>query len=129
MNSFTIGITALATGQRGLDLIGQNLANAATPGYHRQALNLVNRVTGDTIGSGVDVANITRYTAQPVRTAILSGNSDQAAFDARLAIRRQVESTLGTGEGGIGEQLSSFFNQVEQLTARPDNTAARRPLV
>ncbi len=128
MNAFPIGISALATGQRGLDLVGQNLANSATPGYHRQALNLVNRVTG-TQGSGVDVASITRYTAQPVRTAIVTGNSDQAALDARLNVRRQVESTLGAGEGGIGDQLNSFFNQIEQLTARPDNTAARRPLI
>ncbi len=123
MNAFPIGTSAIATGQRALDLIGQNLANAATPGYHRQAANLVNRVTG------VDVASITRYTANPVRTAIISGNSYQGAIDARLDVRRQVESTLGSGNGGIGDQLSNFFNQVEQLTARPDDTAARRPLV
>jgi flagellar hook-associated protein 1 len=129
MNAFPIGTSALATGQRGLDLIGQNIANAATPGYHRQSLNLVNRVTGDTMGAGVDVASITRYTAQPTRTAILTGNSDQASFDTRLSVRRQVEVTLGTGEGGIGDKLSSFFSQVEQLTARPDDTAARRPLI
>ena len=129
MNGFSIGTSALAAGQRGLDIVGQNIANSVTPGYHRQALNLTNRVTGDTMGTGVDVASITRFTAGPVRTAILSGNSDQAAFDARFAIRSQIESTLGAGEGGIGDQLSNFFNQVEQLTARPDNAAARRPLI
>jgi flagellar hook-associated protein 1 FlgK len=119
MNAFPIGTSALAAAQRGLDLVGQNLANAATPGYHRQALNLVNRVTGDIVGTGVDVASITRFTAQPTRTAILTGNSDQAAFDTRLSIRQQIESTVGAGEGGIGDKLSSFFNQVETLTARP----------
>lgn len=129
MNGFSIGTSALAAGQRGLDLVGQNIANATTAGYHRKTLNLSNRVSGDTTGTGVDVASITRYAAGPVRTAILSGNSDQAAFDTKFAIRRQVETTLGTGEGGIGDQISNFFNQVEQLTSRPDNTAARRPLV
>lgn len=129
MNGFSIGTSAIAVGQRGLEIVGQNIANSATPGYHRQSLNLSNRVTGDTLGSGVDVANITRFTAAPVRTAILSGNSEQAAFDTRFAIRKQIEATLGAGEGGIGDQLSSFFNQVEQLTARPDNAAARRPLI
>jgi len=129
MNAFPIGTSAIATGQRALDLIGQNLANAATPGYHRQAANLVNRVAGEVQVTGVDVASITRFTAAPVRTAILSGNSYQGAIDARLDVRRQVESTLGSGNGGIGDQLSNFFNQVEQLTARPDDTAARRPLI
>jgi flagellar hook-associated protein 1 len=129
MNAFAIGTSAIATGQRGLDLVGQNLANAVTPGYHRQALALVNRVTGDINGVGVDVASITRYTAAPARAAILAGNSDQAAFDARFDVRKQVESTFGAGDGGIGDQLNSFFNQVEELTARPDDTAARRPLI
>lgn len=129
MNSFSIGTSALAAGQRGLDIVGQNLANAVTPGYHRQSLNLVNRVTGDTIGSGVDVASLTRYTAQPVRTAIIAGNADQGAFETRVAIRQQIETTFGAGEGGIGDQLSSFFNQLEQLTSRPDSVAARRPII
>jgi flagellar hook-associated protein FlgK len=129
MNAFPIGTSAIATGQRGLDIIGQNLANAATPGYHRQGLNLVNRVTGDTMGAGVDVASLTRYTADPVRAAIISGNSDQGLFDTRVSIRRQIEVTLGSGEGGIGDKLGSFFNQLEQLTSTPDSGAARRPLI
>jgi flagellar hook-associated protein FlgK len=129
MNAFPIGTSAIATGQRALDLIGQNLANATTPGYHRQAVDLINRVSGETQGVGVDVASITRFTADPVRTAILGGNSQQNAIDTRLSIRQQIEDTLGSGTGGIGDQLSNFFNQIEQLTARPDDTAARRPLV
>lgn len=129
MNAFSIGTSAIAAGQRGLDIVGQNLANAATPGYHRQAVDLVNRVNGDVSGIGVDVASITRYTANPARVAILAGNSDQAAFDARLDVRQQIEATFGAGDGGIGDQLNSFFDQVEQLTARPDDTSARRPLI
>ncbi len=129
MNAFPIGTSAISTGQRALDLIGQNLANATTPGYHRQAVNLVSRVTGGVQGTGVDVASITRYTAAPVRTAILTGNADQGALDARLDTRRQIESTLGTGTGGIADGINSFFDQVEQLTSRPDSTAARRPIV
>ena len=129
MNAFPIGTSAISTGQRALDLIGQNLANATTPGYHRQAVNLVSRVTGGVQGTGVDVASITRYTAAPVRTAILTGNAAQGALDARLDTRRQIESTLGTGTGGIADGINSFFNQVEQLTSRPDSTAARRPIV
>ncbi|MCS6867090.1 MAG: flagellar hook-associated protein FlgK [Gemmataceae bacterium] len=129
MNALQIGTSAIAAGQRGLDLVGQNLANAATPGYHRQAVNLVSRVTGDVYGTGVAVASITRFTAQAVRTAILSNNSAQAAFSTRLDIRRQIERALGTTDGGIADQLNDFFNRIEQLSSRPDDTAARRPLI
>jgi flagellar hook-associated protein 1 len=128
MNAFPIGTSAISVARRAIDVIGQNIANAATPGYTRQTAQLENRVTG-TLGSGVDVASVTRFAAPAVRTAILAGNSDQAAFDERLAVRRQIEATFGAGAGGIGDALNGFFDQVEQLTGRPDNTAARRPLL
>src|SRR5262245_61552550 len=84
MNAFPIGISAIAAGNRALDLIGQNIANATTPGYHRQIVNLVSRTTDGVTGSGVDVASLTRYDAPPIRTAILRGNADTGATTARL---------------------------------------------
>ena len=127
-NAFPIGTSALQTGQRAIDLIGQNVANASTPGYHRQSVNLVNRTDG-VGGTGVDIASITRYTAPPVRTAIISGNSDQAALATKLDSRQQVEATLRSGKGGIGDRLESLFNQIEQLTGQPDSSASRRGIV
>lgn len=127
-NAFPIGTSALQTGQRALDIIGQNVANATTPGYHRQAAYLVNRTDG-LGGTGVDIASITRYTAPPVRTAIISGNADGAALTTALDSRRQLEATLRSDQGGIGDRLESFFNQIEQLTGRPDSSAARRGIV
>ena len=129
MNAFPIGLSALAAGTRGLDLVGQNIANANTPGYHRQRLDFSSRTTDGFNGTGVEIAGMTRYEAQAVRTAILRGNSDQADASARLNVRRQVEATLGAGPGGIGGAFERFFNQVEGLTARPDDPAVRRPLI
>jgi len=129
MNAFTIGTSALAAGSRGLELVGQNVANATTPGYHRQAVNLVSTTANGRTGTGVDVASITRYDSPPARTAILGGNATQGALSARLAVRQQVEASLGSGTGGVGGRLESFFNQVGQLTARPDDSAARRPVL
>lgn len=129
MNAFPIGLSALAAGTRGLDLVGQNIANANTPGYHRQRLDFSSRTTDGFSGTGVEITGVTRYEAQAVRTAILRGNSDQADATARLAVRRQVEATLGAGPGGIGGAFERFFNQVEGLTARPDDPAVRRPLI
>lgn len=128
MNAFPIGTSAIATAQRGLALIGQNVANATTPGYHRISPQLVNTTTGGD-GTGVDIASITRFTAPAVRTAILSGNGEQGSFSARLDVSRQVETALATGRGGIGDKLENFFNQVEQLTGSPDNLASRRTIL
>lgn len=129
MNAFPIGTSALAVGNRALDLIGQNIANASTPGYRRQAVNLASRTTDGLTGSGVDVLTITRYTADPVRTAILRANSDNSAAAARLDVRQQVEASLASGSATIGDQIEKFFNGIEQLTANPTDTAVRRPVI
>lgn len=126
MNAFPIGISAIAAANRAIDLIGQNIANANTPGYHRQAINFASRVYDGVHGVGVDVVSLTRYDSRPVRTAILHGNSDSGAIDARLGVRRQVEATLGASAGGIGDGLENFFNSLEHLTSRPDEVALRR---
>lgn len=128
MNAYPIGTSAIAVAQRSLELIGQNVANATTPGYHRINPQLTNRTTG-TDGTGVDIASITRYTAPAVRTAILSGNGDQARFSAQLDTSRQIETALATGKNGIGDRLENFFNQVEELTGRPDSLASRRTIL
>jgi flagellar hook-associated protein FlgK len=129
MNGFQIGISSLAAGRRGLDVVGQNIANAATRGYHRQALNLVSRVVDGVKGIGVDVASITRYAAPAVRTTILRGNADQNWAASRLGIQRQVETSFGSSPGTIGDGIEAFFNQIEQLTSRPDNAAVRRAVL
>ncbi|MBA4065283.1 MAG: flagellar hook-associated protein FlgK [Isosphaera sp.] len=129
MNAFAIGTSAINVGQKALDLIGQNIANAATPGYNRQAANLTSRVVGGSMGVGVDVASVTRFEFASARAAILRANGDQASDAVRLDARRQVEANLGSGTGGIGDGLENFFNQVTRLTSRPDDLASRRPVV
>jgi flagellar hook-associated protein FlgK len=128
MNSFSIGISALTVGRRGMDLTGQNIANATTPGYRRQTLGLASRVTAG-YGTGVEVSAINRFTAWPIRTAILTGNSQQSAASTRLDARRQIETAFGQGENTIGGKLQDFFNKVERLTSKPGESAVRRELV
>ncbi|MHC4387215.1 MAG: flagellar basal body protein [Planctomycetota bacterium] len=38
MDSFYIGISGLDAAQKAISVIGNNLANAATEGYHRQRM-------------------------------------------------------------------------------------------
>ena len=60
--SLFIGLSALRSSQVGLDVISQNIANANTPGYHRQNVHLeslnVNLFRTQRIGSGVSVLDL-----------------------------------------------------------------------
>ena len=117
MNGYTIGTSMLAAGRRGLDVIGQNIANASTPGYHRQSVNFTSRATVNGVnGTGVDIASITRYELPPVRTAILRRNADQGWTGVRLSTNQQMETSFGSSPGTIAEGIEGLFNQIEQLT-------------
>ena len=103
MDGFSIGLSAIQAGQSNLNVIGQNLANATTPGYNQETVNLVNQSTNG-VGTGVDVASITRYTAPPLQTAILQGNADEANSTAQLGIQQQVQTAITAG----GTSTSTF---------------------
>ena len=64
MKAFDIGLSALRAQQLTLSVQGNNLANASTPGYHRQVARLASRapLRDDhfSIGSGVNVTGVER---------------------------------------------------------------------
>ena len=101
LNAYGIGISTISTAQRALELVGQNISNAATPGYHRQGVALVQTTAGDRTGTGVQVERLFRYSAASVRNNIVTAGSDQARSTAQLETQRQAESLFSTGAGSI----------------------------
>lgn len=127
--SFDIGTSMISVGQRVLDVIGQNIANANTPGYHRQDASLVSRVNDPVFGSGVSVANVRRFTADATRAAIRQSTTESSRLDVRLSTQSQVENILRAGTDGIDGKIEALFNQITNLTTRPDDAAQRRVLL
>ena len=80
MKSFDIGLSALRAQQQTLSVLGNNLANAATPGYHRQRVELANRAPLENdnlhVGTGVDVTRITRLRNSAIETALMRKTSE-----------------------------------------------------
>jgi flagellar hook-associated protein FlgK len=126
MNGFSIGVSALATSQKLLDLTGQNIANAGTPGYHRQVATLAPLDVGDPQGAGVIVTGVTRQRNDLLETALLNNTYESQDVSAQLDNMRQVQAYLAPGSGSLDTQISNFFNQVQQLAATPTDAAQRQ---
>jgi len=129
MKAFDIGLSALRAQQLTLSVLGNNLANASTPGYHRQQVDLATRspLREDTfsIGTGVDVTNIRRLTNDAVETALIR-NSSEAGFSQQTRdIAAQIESQLTPGDASIHASLSKFFNSLEKVANAPQDSTAR----
>jgi flagellar hook-associated protein 1 FlgK len=130
MRSFDIGLSALRAQQQSLAVLGNNLANAATPGYHRQRVELAAQapLKDDNlkIGSGVDVVRITRLRNSAVETALLRNSSELANAQQTREITKQIESLLTPGDATIHDTLSTFFNRLEQVSNAPRDLTVRQ---
>jgi flagellar hook-associated protein 1 FlgK len=122
-----IGLSGLQVSQRAIDLVGQNIANTQTPGYHRQVANLaVRAIVGTGVGAGVEVDDVTRSRSNYVESALLGNASDIANLDAQTQNARHLESLIEPGDGAVHNQLEKVFNNLQQLASDPSNQAQRR---
>ena len=125
MDSFGIGISGLNAAQRAFDIIGNNIANAATEGYHRQRLNLIPAYTSQigsvVLGGGVDIAGITRMIDGFLQKEIFRQQSSLEQVSQELAMLRTVENSFGelSDGSGLSTALDDFFNALQDLSAHP----------
>jgi len=134
MNGYSIGISGLNVAQAMIDMIGTNIANAATDGYHRQELKIT-PVESDSAGSnmvtaGPVVQGIRRMIDSLLEQEIVRQQPIAGQNDKELETLQTIESVLGqVDSNGLGSALGSFFNSLTTLTTRPDNAGLREQTV
>jgi flagellar hook-associated protein 1 FlgK len=129
MSALSIGVSALDVTQRLLDLTGQNVANAGTPGYHRQVADLVMTTAGGAVGTGVDIAQVRRLIDDGLERAILGNTSDTQNVSTQLNTLQQVQAQLQPSDGSVNTLLSNLFNQMTQLAGSPDDMTQRQTVL
>jgi flagellar hook-associated protein 1 FlgK len=125
MDSFTIGLSGLDAAQKALDTIGNNIANAATEGYHRQRINLSPAYSSQLgsliLGGGVDIAGISRMIDHFLEQEILRQESSSGQVSQELTTLRTVETVFGelSSSSGLNTAIGEFFNALQDLSAHP----------
>ncbi|MGE3173672.1 MAG: flagellar hook-associated protein FlgK [Planctomycetota bacterium] len=128
------GLRALTAARIGMQTAGNNVANANTPGYSRQRVELSAAMPfalarGMQIGSGVDVSSITRLVDDGLerRLRLQTGLVASAAVDySRL---NELEGLLNEPDGGLSTGLAGFFGSVARLQTDPSDRALRGGVV
>ncbi len=126
-----IGRSALLTSQAGIQLAGNNMANAATPGYRRQVASLVaarsDRIGPDSfLGTGVMLQSITRVVDTALQSRVRTALSREAGaqIDARfLSTIESLQNELSDND--LSTLLSTFFNSFSELANNPNDDAVR----
>ncbi len=135
MDSFSIGISGLQAAQKAFDIIGNNVANAATDGYHRQRIELRPTYTSQVgeilLGGGVDVVGVTRLIDELLEKEIFRQGSLLGQISQEFATLRTVENAFGElVEGsGLSGAIDKFFNALQDLSAHPTEVIQQNQLV
>src|SRR5437867_620749 len=133
MLGLSTGLSALRVSQRALDVIGQNIANASTPGYHRQVLNLTTRTPVEldnlSIGTGVQITDVRRLHDSLLENALTQHTSQSSDTTTQLETLQHLEALLATGDGSIHDTMEKFFGGLEQLSTKPNDVTLRRVLL
>jgi flagellar hook-associated protein 1 FlgK len=124
-----IGVRALTANQGALSTIGNNIANANTPGYSRQSVvlqDVAGQFTGSGYyGKGVEVLTVQRtYSDFLTKQAALS-KSVAAADSTRYDNLKQLENVFQGGPDGLGASISNMFNAFSDITNSPTDLTAR----
>lgn len=129
--SLFIGRSALTASQLALQVSGNNLANASTPGYTRQVARITPEgaavgATGLSLGRGVRVTNVLRQIDQALQTRLEDAVSREQGALLEHQILSQVESILNELSGSdLSSELGRFFNAFSEVANNPSATETR----
>jgi flagellar hook-associated protein 1 FlgK len=132
-------LSALYAQRRGLDVTGQNIANANTDGYSRQRVNLESvggsptpalYSTAEATGGGVAVTDVAR-----IRDAFLDARSRNehahgAYYTAQKQVYGAIEQTFNEpSDTGLQSQMSEYWSAWGDVANSPTSDAARTQLI
>lgn len=133
---FGTALRGLNAARLSMEIIGQNVANANTPGYTRQRVLLGSTLPtkegarGFFIGTGVQVETVSRILDERLdaRLRTQQGLTGSAEIDYRRMA--EIEGILGEpGEGGLSGLFNEYFDSISKLRTDAGQRALRGGVV
>jgi flagellar hook-associated protein 1 len=147
MSSVSPGALGLFTAQRGLqaaqaglNVVNHNLANANTPGFSRQRVELESyfpytsggpnglseSLQGGSIGQGVNIKQITRLHDNYLDGQYRLENSSFGQQDTLKQALSVAEGVLNEpSDNGLSAGIQTFFNSAQAVSQQPESLPAR----
>lgn len=128
-----IGASGLRAYSRALATVGDNIANAQTPGYARRSIELSEMtaasdspfIRSDIRPGGVEIRGVSRSVDAWLIDDARISSSDAERSAIRVSWMGRVEAALGDDANGIASGLTGLFTTADLLTADPANRTLR----
>lgn len=132
-----VGLRALETQRKSLDVTGHNIANANNEDYNKQraihkasypytAPGLSNHGGAGQFGTGVEIEQVERVKDQFINSQIFKENQSSAYWDEMERGLEKVEYIMNEpSDSGIDTATNQFWNSLQDLSNNPSDNAAR----
>ncbi|MGA2617023.1 MAG: flagellar hook-associated protein FlgK [Thermoguttaceae bacterium] len=141
LGSIQIAAGTLQATDIGLQVVGQNVANANTPGYIKETTNFTPGPTQQNgallLGTGVQVLSITQQVDQFLEQRLRTASGDQANADTVQQVYSRLESAFGalgsdasstsdtTNGGTLSTAMNQFFSAISNVLNQPQDVSVR----
>ena len=127
---FGTATSGLQAYQRALSTTSHNIANANTPGYSRQRVELSTQqpqLSGTSyLGSGVQVDSVRRVYDQFLTDRVRSSTSSVNDLETFTQFSGRIADLLGDADAGLNGSLEDFFNAAQGVANDPASIPARQ---
>jgi flagellar hook-associated protein 1 len=130
---FGISVSALQAFQAAINVAGNNIANASTPGYAKESIDLTTaapQASGAiSIGNGVVISGVSRSFNQATADQLNASQSSLGQLNAMQSYSSQIDNLVGVTAGGLSTAVQSFYSAWSDVANNPASTATRQALI
>jgi len=119
-----LGSNALQAQNAGIAVTANNVANAGTPGYSRQRIDLESLTGGTNLAGGVHARGVDRLSSDLLAGRIRNNASSVSVADGFAGALVDLESQMTAG-GDLSGMVAGFFSSLGQVSAAPTDVNLR----
>ncbi|MFM1887011.1 MAG: hypothetical protein RL026_2168 [Pseudomonadota bacterium] len=127
------GVSGLLAMQRALDVTSHNIANASTPGYSRQRVDLAamepQGAASGFVGRGVEIKSVQRAWDAMLVSQARTASSSYTRLETFASKAEALDRLFADAGTGLDATLQRFMDSVQGVANQPTSTAARQVML
>jgi len=128
--SLSNALSGMHTTQKGLEVLSRNVANAGTPGYHRQSVNIAEEM-GSGSSAYARLASVDRAFTESLQRLYNQELSNIGNANVKADFLSRIETQLGKpgDDTSLNSLYQNFENAMQTMVTSPDDYTARSEVV
>lgn len=127
---FGSALSGMSAAQLGLSTTEHNIANAGTPGFSRQVVEVTSQNPQSSgagfIGQGVNVAGVKRIYDQFISTQLLQEQSQASYLTTYHTALRQIDNLIADPAAGASPAMQQLFDAMNVVASNPESIPSRQ---